>query len=88
MGKLLCSKKETADALGVSLRTVDNLIARKELAVRRLGRRVLVPIVELERFTRRDHLTRSPRPSTPATAGTAASSSPETHTPSTDVHSA
>lgn len=60
MAKLLCSKKEAADALGVSLRTVDNLIGRKELGVRRVGRRVLVPVVELERFTRRDHLTKDP----------------------------
>lgn len=59
MGKLLCSKKETADALGVSLRTVDNLIGRKELGVRRVGRRVLIPAKELERFTRYDHQTRS-----------------------------
>jgi excisionase family DNA binding protein len=58
MGKLLCSKKETADALGVSLRTVDNLIGRKELGVRRVGRRVLIPAKELERFTRYDHQTR------------------------------
>ena len=57
MAKLLCSKKETADALGISLRTVDNLIDRKELTVRRIGRRVLVPASELERFTRRDHPT-------------------------------
>jgi excisionase family DNA binding protein len=60
MAKLLCSKKETADALGVSLRTVDNLIARKELVVRRVGRRVLVPLAELEKFTRRDHSTKQP----------------------------
>jgi excisionase family DNA binding protein len=60
MGKLLYSKKETADALGVSQRTVDNLIARKELAVRRVGRRVLVPLSELARFTRRDHATKKP----------------------------
>ncbi|MBV9481921.1 MAG: helix-turn-helix domain-containing protein [Acidobacteria bacterium] len=58
MAKLLCSKKETAEALGVSLRTVDNLIDGKELAVRRVGRRVLIPVAEVERFTRRDHQTR------------------------------
>ena len=58
MPKLLCSKKETADALDVSLRTVDNLIAQKELIVRRVGRRVLVPVNEIERFTRRDHPTK------------------------------
>ena len=63
MGKLLYSKKEAADLLGISLRTVDNLIGRKELAVRRVGRRVLVPFTELERFTRRDHRTNPLKPS-------------------------
>jgi excisionase family DNA binding protein len=58
MGKLLCSKKEAADTLGVSLRTVDNLIGRKELIVRRVGRRVLIPAREVERFTWHDHQTR------------------------------
>jgi excisionase family DNA binding protein len=57
MGTLLCSKKEAADALGVSLRTVDNLIGHRELAVRRVGRRVLIPAKEIERFTRHDHQT-------------------------------
>jgi len=65
MGKLLYSKKEAADALGVSLRSVDNLIGRKELAVRRVGRRVLIPTKEVARFTRHDHPTR------PATKGNA-----------------
>ena len=60
MTKLLCSKKEAAEAFGVSLRTVENLIARKELTVRRVGRRVLVPLSELQKFTRRDHSTRKP----------------------------
>ena len=55
---ILISKKETARLLGVSLRTVDNLIARRELSVRRVGRRVLVPRHVLEKFCRRDHVTR------------------------------
>jgi excisionase family DNA binding protein len=71
MSKLLCSKKETADSLGVSLRTVDNLIAQKELKVVRCGKRVLVPMSELERFTRRDHATHS-QPTVPTTADTSA----------------
>jgi len=73
MAKLLCSKKEVADALGISLRTVDNLIGRKELTVRRVGRRVLVPVVEIERFTRRDHETR-PAPNGKAKPGNGAES--------------
>ncbi len=55
--KLLFSKKEVARALGLSLRTIETLIARKELLVRRVGRRVLVPRTELERFSRHDHKT-------------------------------
>jgi excisionase family DNA binding protein len=42
------TKQEAAEMLGVSLRTVDRLIALKELQVRRLGRRVLVPRSALE----------------------------------------
>jgi excisionase family DNA binding protein len=40
---LALSKVEAARMLGVSLRTVDRLIALKQLPVRRLGRRVLIP---------------------------------------------
>jgi excisionase family DNA binding protein len=54
MDRILVSKKEAAVALGVSLRTVENLIARKELDSRRIGRRRLVPLTSLERLARRD----------------------------------
>jgi len=54
---ILVSKKEAARVLSVSLRTIDNLIAAKELAVRRLGRRCLIPRTALEAFARRDHST-------------------------------
>ena len=40
---LLHSKIEAAAMLSVSARTIDNLIAMKELPVRRIGRRVLIP---------------------------------------------
>ena len=52
------SKQEVADILGVSLRTIDRLIAVKELQVRRLGRRVLIPKAALERFLHDDHPTK------------------------------
>jgi excisionase family DNA binding protein len=55
---LLLSKRQTAHLLSVSLRTVDNLIAERQLVVRRIGRRVLIPRRSLEEFTRRDHPTR------------------------------
>lgn len=56
---ILVSKKEAARVLSVSLRTIDNLIAAKELTVRRLGRRCLIPRRSLEDFARRDHATHS-----------------------------
>jgi excisionase family DNA binding protein len=54
---ILISKRDAAKALSISLRTVDNLIASKELAIRRVGRRCLIPRRALEDFARRDHST-------------------------------
>lgn len=51
------SKAEAAEMLGVSVRTVDRLIALKELPVRRLGRRVLIPRNGLHNLLRSDHPT-------------------------------
>ncbi len=51
------TKRDAAQMLGVSLRTIDRLIALKELPVRRLGRRVLIARTSLENFLRRDHPT-------------------------------
>jgi excisionase family DNA binding protein len=59
---ILVSKRRAAEALSVSLRTVDNLIARRELPARRIGKRVLIPWRSLENFSRTDHATRSERP--------------------------
>ena len=53
--KLLFSIKEAAQILGLSPRTIHNLTAQKQLAVRRIGRRVLVHRRELEAFAKRDH---------------------------------
>jgi excisionase family DNA binding protein len=58
METILMSKREAAKALSLSLRTVDYLIASKELAVRRIGRRCLISRQSLEEFARRDHSTR------------------------------
>lgn len=57
--RILCSKRDAASALGISVRTLETLIAVKELKSVRIGRRRMVPRVELERFARRDHATRS-----------------------------
>jgi excisionase family DNA binding protein len=54
--KLLHSKAEAAQMLNLSLRTIDNLIAFKELPVRRIRRRVLIPHSALMSFIKTDHL--------------------------------
>jgi len=53
--KLLFSQKQSACILGVSLRTLQNLIASNQIPVRRIGRRVLIHRKALEAFARRDH---------------------------------
>jgi excisionase family DNA binding protein len=55
--KLLYTKKEAAEMLSVSERTIENLLANKELAARRIGRRVLIAHQTLVQFSRRDHPT-------------------------------
>jgi excisionase family DNA binding protein len=55
--KLAYSKAEATAILGVSLRTIDNLIAHKEITVRRVGRRVLIPLTSMTAFLLRDHCT-------------------------------
>jgi excisionase family DNA binding protein len=52
---ILISKKDTAVVLSVSVRTVQNLIARKQLPTRRIGRRCMVPYRAVVEFARRDH---------------------------------
>ena len=47
---LLISRREAAALLGLCLRTLDYVIARKEIIVRRVGRRVLLPRLAVERF--------------------------------------
>lgn len=56
---LAMSKADAARMLGVSLRTVDRLIALKHLPVRRLGRRVLIPQNGLQSLLRADHSTKA-----------------------------
>jgi excisionase family DNA binding protein len=53
--KLLYSREEAAQTLGISLRTTDRLIAEKELPIRRIRGRVFVTCEELVRFIKRDH---------------------------------
>jgi len=53
--RLLHTRKESAWMLGISVRSLDYLIANKQLATRRIGGRVLIPHSELVRFARADH---------------------------------
>jgi hypothetical protein len=53
--RLLHPRKEAAWLLGISVRSLDYLIANKQLATRRNGGRVLIPHSELVRFSRADH---------------------------------
>ena len=55
--KLAVNRFEAARLLSISLRTLDTLLAYGQLRGRRVGRRVLFPVEELERFLKRDHPT-------------------------------
>lgn len=56
VAKLLYSRKDAAFALSVSVRSLDYLIANKQLNFRRLGKKIMVHATELARFSRADHL--------------------------------
>jgi excisionase family DNA binding protein len=55
--KLQYSREGAAGLLSISLRTLDRLIAGKNLPVRRVGRRVLITRDALEKFVKKDHET-------------------------------
>ena len=46
---------EAARRLGLSVRTIATLIKRNELPSRRIGRRRLISVRDLETFIKRDH---------------------------------
>src|SRR5215471_14174394 len=50
----LLSVKQVAHELGLSARTVSTLIAKGQINAVRIGRRVLLPVAEVERFVQ-DH---------------------------------
>jgi excisionase family DNA binding protein len=54
MDSILVSKRTAAQLLGLSIRSIELLIASKQLVSRKVGRRRLIPRAELERFARRD----------------------------------
>lgn len=51
---------EAARRLGLSARTVASLVAHRELASLKVGRRRIIPIAALEAFLGRDHPTIRP----------------------------
>ena len=52
--KLLYSRRDTADALSLSIRSVDYLITAGRLATRRVGGKILIPASAVRRFARED----------------------------------
>jgi excisionase family DNA binding protein len=52
--KLLFSKDEAAEILGVSLGRLNQSIYSGEIPIKRIGRRVLIPRSSLEAFSRID----------------------------------
>ena len=55
MDPILISKTEACRALSISLRKLDYLISSKQITVRRIGNRVLIPNETLQAFARGDH---------------------------------
>ena len=52
--KLLVGRVEAANMLSISCRALDYLVANKQINVRRIGARVLIPTSELRRFAESD----------------------------------
>jgi hypothetical protein len=53
--KLLYSRRDAAEALSLSIRSVDYLITAGRLATRRVGGKILIPASAVRRFAREDH---------------------------------
>ena len=54
--KILYTKREAAQLLSISLRSLDYLIVSQQLQTRRIGRRVLLHRDSIEQFARVDHV--------------------------------
>jgi excisionase family DNA binding protein len=53
--KLLYSRRDTAETLSLSIRSVDYLITSGRLPARRVGGKILIPASAVRRFAREDH---------------------------------
>ena len=53
--KLLYSRRDAAEALSLSIRSIDYLITTGRLSSRRVGSKILIPAGAIRRFAREDH---------------------------------
>jgi excisionase family DNA binding protein len=53
--KLLYSRRDAAEALSLSIRSIDYLIASSRLPARRIGSKILIPASAIQRFAIKDH---------------------------------
>lgn len=53
--KLLYSRRDTAEALSLSIRSIDYLITTGRLTARRVGGKILIPASAVRRFAKEDH---------------------------------
>jgi excisionase family DNA binding protein len=53
--KLLVSREEAAEILSLSVRSIDYLLASKELPFRKIGTRTMIPLSALQAFARMHH---------------------------------
>ncbi len=53
--RILVGRREAARMLSISQRSLDYLVANRELNARRIGSRVLISVTELRRYARADH---------------------------------
>jgi excisionase family DNA binding protein len=53
--RLLVDRRNAAQYLSISQRSLDYLLANGELVARRIGARVLIPLAELQRYAQKDH---------------------------------
>ncbi|GAC1420254.1 MAG: hypothetical protein NVSMB62_14080 [Acidobacteriaceae bacterium] len=53
--KFLYTRRDTAEALSLSIRSIDYLITTGRLPARRVGGKILIPASAVRRFAREDH---------------------------------
>lgn len=53
--KLLVGREEAAAMVSLSVRSIDYLLANKQLRFRKIGTRTMIPVSDLQKFARMDH---------------------------------